>query len=408
MYKFSFVVYDQDGHRTTGALDAENREAAIKILADKDLLVTKLALVDSDKGGIFKKIFNQRTASVKAENLLLFTYQLGNMLNASIPLKKVMDMLTYDSEDPALRKIALEISSGLSSGNSLSSMMSQYPRTFSKLYISMVAAGEASGELPTILLRLANYMEKAEYLKKKLKAALYYPLTVLCFAFLMMLAILTFGIPHFQKIYASFNAELPLPTRILILIGDFLSHTWLYLLGAVIVGTIILVKSSRTEVFQAFIDRLVLRLPLFGPLLRRLYIARFARTMATLYSSGVPVLPAMELVAGSIGNRVVEKIIYNSLKELREGESMSKSLRNNRFFTQMAISMVAAGEEAGSLDSMLEKLADFYETQVDITLQSLSGLLEPVILIGVGFFVGVIIISIGLPFMNMGAALMSK
>lgn len=408
MYKFSFVVYDQDGHRTAGVMDAENRDAALKILSDKDLLVTKLSLMENTvKTGIFKG-FDQHTARVKGENLLLFTYQLGNMLNASIPLKKVMDMLTYDSEDPVLRKICLEISSGLSSGNSLSSLMSAYPKTFSKLYVSMVAAGEASGELPGILLRLAGYMEKAEYMRKKLKAALYYPTMILCFAFLMMMAILTFGIPHFKKIYDSFGGQLPLPTRILIGVGTFLSHTWVYLLGLLLVGVLILMKIAHTEVFQFFIDRLKLRLTFIGPLLRRMYIARFARTMSTLYSSGVPVLPAMELVAGSIGNREVEKLIYGSLKELREGEAMSKALRNNKFFTQMAVSMVAAGEEAGSLDSMLAKLADFYETQVDIALQGLSGLLEPFILIGVGIFVGIIIISIGLPFLNIGAALMSK
>lgn len=404
MPEFTFTVRDEKDHRTSGTIEAADQETALKMLSEKNLVVTKLTIIRRKKMNPLS-LFGFGRLRIKGEELLLFTQEMAAMLDSGIPLKKATDIMISDSENPALRQILIDISSGVGSGSQLSEVLKRYEGVFNKLYVSMVSAGEAGGNLPLILKRLANYIESSETLKQKVKSALYYPVMVISFALVMVTFIFIFGIPRLQSIYEGFGSELPLPTRIFLDIAKFLGAAWPYLLVILIVAAFFLTRFARTKSGQLLFDGLKLNLFLIGPLLKKLAISRFARTLSTLYSSGVPILKAMELVSGSMGNRVMEEVVLKAVKSLREGELIAEPLRRSKVFTQMSISMIAAGEETGALESMLDKLADFYETQVEISLKAMTGLLEPIIMIVVGIIIAFVVIVLALPFMTLSTLL---
>jgi len=404
MPEFAFTVRDEKDHRTSGTIEASDQETALKMLSDKDLVVTNLTPIRRKKTN-FLSLFGFGRLRIKGEELLLFTQEMAAMLDSGIPLKKATDIMISDSENPALRQILIDISSGVGSGSQLSEVLKRYEGVFNKLYVSMVAAGEAGGNLPLILKRLAIYIENSETLKQKVKTALYYPIMVISFAFVMVTLIFIFGIPRLQSIYEEFGSELPLPTRIFLDIAKFLGAAWPYLLVILIVAAFFLTRFARTKPGQLMFDGLKLNLFIIGPLLKKLAISRFARTLSTLYSSGVPILKAMELVSGSMGNRIMEEVVLKAVKSLREGELIAEPLRRSKVFTQMSISMIAAGEETGALESMLDKLADFYETQVEISLKAITGLLEPIIMIVVGIIIAFVVVVLALPFMTLSTLL---
>lgn len=404
MGQFTYTVLTPDGKRTSGLLTAPDMDTATKVLSEKNLVVTKLnpARTSVNK---FLRLLGFGIPRVKGEDLLIFTQELGAMLNAGIPLKSAMDVLVADVEKSDMRKIVVELSFGLSSGKMLSDVLKEYPETFDKMYVAMVASGETGGKLPSVLLRLASYIENAETLRKRVQGAFYYPGIVLTFACFIMAFIFAFGIPRLASIYSGLGAQLPLPTRIFISIGMFLSHAWPVLLPTLIVVALILLRLSRTPGGQLFVDNMKLNGVIIGPLFRRLAIARFARSLSSLYLSGVPILKALELTATSMGNAVMEAMVLHSLQKVREGESITAPLRRSKLFPQMATSMIAAGEESGALDTMLDRLADFYETQVNLSLYALTGVMEPLIMILVGIFIGTVIVVLALPFLQLGAVL---
>jgi type IV pilus assembly protein PilC len=402
--EFAFTVRDQKDQRTSGTIEAADRETAMKMLSEKNLVVTSLTQVHRRKTGILN-FLGLGLPRLKGEELLLFTQEMAAMLDSGIPLKKATDIMIADAESPVMRQILIDISSGVSSGTQLSEVLQRYDSVFSKLYVSMVAAGEAGGNLPLILQRLANYIENSETLKQKVKSALYYPVMVVCFAFVMVTFIFIFGIPRLQGIYEGFGSELPLPTQMFLDFTKFLMSAWPFILAILIAAGIFLGRFLRTRSGQLTLDNLKLNLVLIGPLLRKLSISRFSRTLSTLYSSGVPILKSMELVAGSMGNKVMEEVVLKAVKSLREGELIANPLRRSNIFTQMSISMIAAGEETGSLETMLDKLADFYESQVDISLKAMTGLLEPIIMIVVGIIIAFVVVVLALPFMTLSTLL---
>ncbi|MCL5037091.1 MAG: type II secretion system F family protein [Chloroflexi bacterium] len=404
MAQFLFTVRDHEGRRTSGTLEAADKNAAITILSDKGLIVTNLTHIVKRDAGLFS--FLHKNLTVKGEELLVFTQEMAAMLEAGIPLKKALDVMVEDTDSPILRQVLLELSSGVSSGTELSQLMKKYPGIFSKLYVSMVTAGEASGKLATILQRLAVYIENTENLRKKVIAAFYYPGMVLAFAFIVVFLLLVFAVPRFESIYEGLGAQLPLITRIFISLGDFLSHAWYIVVGIVLAAIYLFSRFLKSTPGQYFIDRLKLTTVIIGPIFRRLAIARFARSLSSLYSSGVPLLSAMELVSTGTGNRIIEDAILQAVDEVREGKSLADPLRKSRLFTPMAISMLAAGEESGTLDKMLSKIADFYEAQVDISTKALSGLIEPLIIIGLGIVIGSLILILGLPFIGVSTAIL--
>jgi len=280
-------------------------------------------------------------------------------------------------------------------------MCEKYPETFSRLYVYMVRAGETGGSLPEILKKLAEYLEKAEELRRKVIAALYYPIAVIVVAILVAIFIFIFGVSQFQQIYEGMGSKLPPATMALINLKEVIMSRWyLILIGfaALSYGTQYYFSTAKGEQVK---DAVMLHIPVMGPLFQRLAIARFARTMATLYSGGVPILHALELVAGSMGNSIMEKVVLNAAKKVKEGESITGPLRESGVFTKMAVSIIASGEESGTLDVMLGEISDFYESQVDVMLRALVGLLEPLIIVAVGIFVGALIFALGMPLFNL-------
>jgi len=402
MNKYVYTVVNKDGRRTSGEVEASNRKAAMKILSENEMIVTNLAPARNGRTGLSRQL-GVGGFHVRGEELMAFTQALASMLDAGIPLKTSMDILSRDIESKDLRQVLVEIGLGLNSGAALSDLLRRYPEVFSKLYVAMVTAGETGGKLPGLLFRLADYIENAENLKNKIKAALYYPGMVLGFAVLVGTFIFIFGIPKFAAIYKGMGAQLPLPTQIFINVAQALSSVWYLLFAVLLIGGWLLIRYLRSERGQLAIDGLKLRTAVFGPLFKRLAIARFARTLGILYASGVPIIQAMELVAGGMGNRVLEAVVMGALQNVREGESLAEPLRRSKAFTNMAVSLIAAGEETGKLDTMLGKLADFYESQVDIALKALTGLLEPLIMIGVGCIIGMVILVLALPFLNLSS-----
>ncbi len=391
MARFKFLAIDAQKQEVKGFLEAQDRQSALDNLSGKYELVLE---VQEEKltQGLWAR-------GVSAEEVMVVTQQLAVMLKSGMTLRHALNLV--DAESPTLEHILAEVSAGVGEGKSLSDTLEKHPRVFSRLYTSMVRAGEAAGRLPLILTKLAEYLESAEELKRKVKGALTYPVVVIGISMAMAVFIFLFGVNQFRDIYAGLNAELPASTRVVLGIADFLESWWLPLLIALVAvffGVRRFLSSGPGETFR---DRMLLTMPIFGPLMQRLAIARFARTLSTLQASGVPILTSLDLVASSLGNRIMERVVRQSVKNVQEGQSLVVALRESRVFTRMALSMIATGEESGTLDTMLEEVAGFYEVQVETMLKSLVSLLEPITIVGVGVFVALIIIALGLPMMNL-------
>jgi type IV pilus assembly protein PilC len=391
MPRFSFKALDDKKNEVAGVLDAPDRLSAVNILSKSYELVLDVHEIKTHQG-----LFRRR---VSDEAIMVATQQLAVMLNAGLGLRKALNLV--DSESPRLEDILAEVSAGVSEGKSLSELFAEYPSVFPKIYCSMVEAGEASGQLPEILGKLAEYLENAEEMRRKIKAALVYPSAVIGVSLATGAFIFTFGVQQFQEIYTGLNAELPASTQLIIGLANLMEAWWPALLVLVVALLWLLrhlVSSGPGEFFK---DRLLLRLPVIGPITQRLAIARFSRTLGTLYSGGIPIVQSLDLVASSTGNRVMEGVVRNAAREVREGEPLVAALRQSRVFTRMALSMIATGEESGTLDIMLDKVAGFYEVQTESRIRSAISLLEPAVIVGVGLFVAFLIMALGLPMMNL-------
>lgn len=398
MPEFLYSARNEQGKRFAGTLEAETQTDALAILSERYAIVTRLER--RAKRRLLPPLFG----GVKGEDLLGFAQTLAAMLEGGITVKRALETIYGDTENKTLRHVVMDLSTQIGQGTPLSQAMASHPVIFGEFFCKMVRAGESSGELPEMLRRVAEYVEKTEALKDKVKSALTYPLVVVTFAGLLMAAILTFGIPYLRELYAGLNMALPAPTMMMVHLGSFLNdNLWLVLILSVLglYGAKVFVMSAPG---QRFFDGLKLRLPLLGDFFRTLYTARFSRTLALLYSSGVPLLNALELTGQSVGNTVVAATVEKTQQAIEAGESLSDCLRVNPYFLDAAIGMVAAGEESGKLELMLRKVADFYEAKVYTRLEALTSTLEPLIMIGVGLCVGVMIVTLGLPFMNLASA----
>ncbi len=391
MARFSYKALDEKKNEVSGILEAPDRLSALNSLSKSYELVLDVHEIKTRLGLLSR--------GVSDETVMVATQQLAVMLNSGLSLRKALNLV--DSEAPRFEDILAEVSAGVSEGKPLSELFANYPSVFTKMYCSMVQAGETSGKLPGILMKLAEYLENAENLRRKIKAALVYPAAVIGVSLATGAFIFTFGVQQFQEIYAGLNAELPASTRLVMGLADFMGAWWpaLAVLGVALLWLLrLLVSSGPGELFK---DRLLLRLPLIGPITQRLAIARFARTLSTLYSGGVPIVQSLDLVASSMGNRVMEGVVRNAVRDVQEGEPLVAALRESGVFTRMALSMIATGEESGTLDTMLDKVASFYEIQTESRIRSAISLLEPAVIVGVGVFVAFLIVALGLPMMNL-------
>ncbi len=348
----------------------------------------------------------KRGGKVSAEDIAIFSRQMATMMTAGIPLVQAFEIIGTGHENPAMQKLVLAIKSDVEGGTALADALAKHPLQFDDLYVNLVRAGEQAGALETLLDEIATYKEKTEALKKKIKKALFYPAAVVVVAIVVTAILLIFVIPEFERLFQGFGADLPAFTRMVIGISNFVQDQgWLILIT--IIGVIwgFLYAKKRHRGVQHLLDRTILRIPVIGPIMTKSAIARYARTLATTFAAGVPLVEALDSVAGATGNIVYEKGVMKMRDEVATGQRLQRAMENTQLFPNMVIQMIAVGEESGSLDDMSGKVADFYEEEVDNAVDSMSSLLEPLIMAILGVLVGGLVIAMYLPIFKMGAVI---
>jgi type IV pilus assembly protein PilC len=382
-----------------GEMEAPS-EAALRIHLRQQTIIPTKILIKGKEVRIalpFKKKVKQRAVAI-------FTRQLSTMIDAGLPLVQSLEILSSQQDSPVFKKIIREIREDVEGGSTLAGALKKHPATFDDMYTNLVVAGEEGGILDNILTRLANYIEKAEALKKKVKSALVYPTTIVAVAVIVVGILMVFVIPVFETMFKSAGSSLPLPTLIVLTLSKLIKKYVIIFIPGVILFFYLFKKYYKTEKGKALIDRLLLRLPVFGPLFQKVAVARFSRTLGTLVSSGVPILDGLTIVSKSSGNRAVEIAILNARSSIREGETISEPLGRSGIFPPMVIQMISVGESTGALDAMLSKIADFYDEEVDVAVSNLTSLLEPLLMIFLGVVIGGVVIAMYLPIFNMASA----
>ncbi|MDP2921817.1 MAG: type II secretion system F family protein [Candidatus Omnitrophota bacterium] len=390
MPTFKYTAKEGTGKTVSGVLEYSDKALLIDALRKKGLVIISIEETAKKKQAFSK-------GAVKLEEIVIFSRQLATMVDSGIPLVQALDILCEQIEKPVFKGIVGKIRDDIETGSSLSDALARHPAVFSGLYINMVKAGESSGALDDILDRLAAYLEKANTLQRKVKSSLVYPAVVVTMAILITLVMLLKVIPTFKGIFAMLGGTLPLPTRILILVSDTIRQMFVYVViaAAVIVfGVKSYMKTSRGK--ENF-DRLLLSMPVLGPLFRKVAVAKFTRTFATLVKSGVPILTSLEIVGKTAGNAVIEKAVESVRNGIKEGENIADPLAKSGAFPPMVVRMIKVGEQTGELEKMLTKIADFYEDQVDAAVSGLTSLIEPLIIAFLGVVIGGIVIAMFLP-----------
>jgi type IV pilus assembly protein PilC len=361
------------------------------------------------QGVVNAKITKQRTGwarKITEKDMTIFTRQLSTMIKAGVPLLQAFDIVGRGHSNPSVSKMLLEIKNDIESGSSMATAFRKFPLQFDALYCNLVAAGEQAGILDTLLDRLAVYKEKMLAIKGKIKSALFYPIMVLLVAAAVTSIIMVFVIPEFKKVFQSFGAELPSPTLVVIAMSDFVLEYWYIVFGApILFFAWFFYTWKRSEKFQIVMDRFLLRLPLFGDLIRKSVMARWNRTLATMFAAGVPLVEALESVGGASGNYVY-KIATQTIRTLvSSGTSLTVAVQSSKLFPNMVVQMIAIGEESGELDTMLDKIADFFEQEVDEAVASLSSLMEPILMVILGTLIGGLVIAMYLPIFKVASVI---
>ncbi len=341
---------------------------------------------------------------VKEKDIIIFARQFSTMIDAGLPIIQCMDILQSQQENPTLKKMLKELKDQVESGSTLADALKRFPNHFDNLFVNMIAAGEAGGILDVILKRLAAYMEKAASLKRKVKGAMVYPGITITVAVVVVAVILIFVIPVFQEMFADFGAGLPAPTLIVIGISEFVKAKILYIIIGAVLFYIAFRQYYKTDKGKLAVDNLALKAPVFGLLLRKVAVAKFTRTMGTMLGSGVAILEALDIVAKTSGNSVVENAIYSVRSGIAEGRTMADPLQASGVFPAMVCQMIAVGESTGALDAMLEKIADFYDEEVDQAVENLTAMIEPMMIIFLGIVIGGLIVAMYLPIFKMAGA----
>jgi type IV pilus assembly protein PilC len=388
------------GEVKRGELVAENVALAKLQLRKQQIFPTRIR---EKRDLVIKKFSLRRKIPEKA--VVVFTRQFATMINAGLPLVQCLNILASQQENPALYRVITQMRKDVESGLSLTEAMKKHPKVFNDLYTNLVEAGEAGGVLDDILTRLSSHIEKSLRLKKKVKGALIYPAVVVGVAIAVMAIILIFVIPVFEKMFAEFGHSLPAPTRFVIGLSRFLTENFFFFLAGFAVLIFFIRRFYKTERGKHIIDDLTLKVPIFGTLLRKVAVANFTRTFGTMISSGVPILEAMDIVARSSGNKIVEKAILKARESIAQGRTISEPLEESGVFPPMVTQMIQVGEASGELDTMLNKIADYYDEDVDATINALTSMMEPVLMIILGGLVGGLVISMYLPIFKIGEAI---
>ena len=390
---FNYTIRDANGQTRSGKVEAPNAEELRKRLQAEGLQVLE---VTEDRKA--PRVPAGGYGRVKLTDLAIFARQFSTMLDAGVSLIRCLDVLQAQTNNARLRKILMDLSARVESGESLSRSMARHPKAFSQLIIGLIRAGEVGGVLEESLQRIAGFLEKDVELRRKIRSALTYPVIVLLAAVGIVIFLVSWLVPQFASLFKELGIkEMPAPTQFLIDLSALFTQRWYVVIIAVVAILIAYKLFVSTRVGRRVADRVKLRVPVFGPLHHKIVMARFSRTMGTLLASGVPILQAMETVAGVVGNSVVSDAVIESRARIREGEKIADPLQRSKMFPPMVVHMVSVGEESGSLDHMLNKIADFYENEVEMTIASLTAAIEPVMIVLLGFIVGFIVISMFLP-----------
>jgi len=379
-------------------------------LKSQSLTILSLDLNKKGIGG-FLASFNQPrtpTPRVKSQDLVIFTRQFATMIGAGLAVMECLDILAEQADDPGFKACLYKICNDVRSGTDLSAALGRHPKIFVDIYVNMIRAGEASGQLDTILTRLAGFLEASESLKRKIKSAMTYPIISLTMVIGISIFLLVFIIPKFESIFSTMGVELPLPTKITLATSAFMQQAWyviVLVMGAIPVAYKLI---GRTKKGRYMLDAAFLKLPVFGDLFQKVAVSRFARTFATLLRSGVAILGALEIVSSTAGNAVLQEAVDASRESIRQGEPLAKPLADTTIFPPMVVRMIQVGERSGALEVLLEKISDFYDEQVDATVESLTSLIEPLMIGIMGLLVGGIVLSIFLPIFKMQQAVGKK
>jgi type IV pilus assembly protein PilC len=392
---------NRKGKKKKGEMEAESENMARLMLRRQGIEPSKIKPKPKD---LFENVkFLQ--PKVTEKDIVVMTRQFATMIDAGLPLVQCLDILYSQQDNRTFRKILQTIKEDVEEGSTFADALKQHPEAFDDLFVNLVAAGEIGGILDIILNRLAAYIEKASKLKKKVKGAMTYPIVVMVIAVLVVAVILIFVIPVFQSMFADFGKALPVPTQIVVAISNFVKDYIIY----IVVGFALLVFAFRrfykTERGEVLIDNLVLKLPVFGLLIRKVAVAKFTRTLGTMISSGVPILDSLDIVAATAGNRTIEQAIRETRQSISEGRTIAEPLADSDVFPSMVVQMISVGEATGALDTMLNKIADFYDDEVDAAVEALTSMLEPFMMVFLGGTIGGLVVSMYLPIFQMAGAM---
>src|SRR3954451_6124467 len=393
-YTFSWEGRDRTGKVLKGDMRASGEAVVQSTLRRQGVAVIRVKRQRSGLGG-----------SIKEKDITLFTRQLATMMKAGVPLLQAFDIVGKGHSNPAVGRLLMDIKTEVETGSALNTAFRKYPIYFDALFCNLVGAGEAAGILDSLLDRLATYKEKILAIKSKIKAALFYPISIIVVAFIITAIIMIFVIPAFKDLFSSFGANLPAPTLFVMAISDVFVQWWWAIFGSVGFGVWFFFYTwQRSVKMQNVMDRLFLKIPVFGPLIRKATIARWTRTLSTMFAAGVPLVEALDSVAGAAGNQVYFEATKKVQQEVSSGISLTIAMTNTNVFPNMVIQMVSIGEESGSLDGMLSKVADFFEQEVDDAVEALASLMEPMIMVVLGVLIGGMVIAMYLPIFKMGQA----
>lgn len=392
------TVYKWSGKTVKGAaqqsgeITANSKEEVVAQLRKRNIIPSNITKKQKD---IVSLLFRGKA---KDKDIVIFTRQFATMIDAGLPLVQALDILSKQTENKALAKVVGDVKEDVEAGSTFADSLREHPKMFSELYCNMVAAGEAGGILDTILNRLAQYIEKAMKLKKQVKSAMIYPSVIISVAVLVIAIIMIFVVPTFARMFVQLGGILPLPTRIIIAMSNFLGGIGGLIVFGSIVGIILFViQVRRTEKGRTITDSILLKFPVIGILIRKVAIAKFTRTLGTLVSSGVPILDSLDITAKTAGNKVVELAVFEVKKAVSQGKTLADPLRDTKVFPPMVTQMIAVGESTGAVDTMLNKIADFYDDEVDSAVANLTSMLEPMLMVFLGVTIGFIVIAMYLP-----------
>lgn len=393
---FSWEGTDRRGNKTSGVLNGPNMAVIKAQLRKQGVKPTKVKKQSASFGAKKKK-------KITPFDIAIFTRQLATMMKAGVPLIQSFDIVADGLENPTLRELVLEIKNDVAAGNNFAGALRKHPQHFDDLFCNLVDSGEKSGALETMLARVANYLEKTELLKKKVKKAMSYPIAVVAVAFIVTTILLIKVVPSFDAMFSNFGAELPALTQFVVKLSEWMQEYWLIVVIS-IAATIYIFKEAKTrsEAFRDWLDRFVLKIPIVGDIIDKSAIARFGRVLSTTFSAGVPLVDALDSVAGATGNVVYRNAVFKIRDEVSSGTQLQFSMKASGVFPSMAVQMVAIGEESGALDAMLDKVASHFEDEVDDLVDNMTSLMEPIIMSVLGVLVGGLIVAMYLPIFQMG------